>query len=190
MSVGYFLRIGDYTTCGGKILTGDPTFQWHGVFAAREGDLVNCGIHPGTYKILGGVTSTYDEGQALAGSLGSFSSCPCHARFIPSITDSYSQDDVTQFESLQHFQNNSTLLMDNLWMGFSLPKNESYSGLSYRLTMDDGSVHEGILDGTNKIFIPSLTAKMCISIEIENPDDGNIDDECLTSQLLMKIKDS
>ncbi|KGA39013.1 paar domain protein, partial [Pectobacterium odoriferum] len=27
MSVGYFLRVGDSTTCGGKILTGDPAFQ-------------------------------------------------------------------------------------------------------------------------------------------------------------------
>lgn len=52
MSVGYFLRVGDSTTCGGKILTGDSTFQWYGVSAAREGDMVNCGKHSGTYKIL------------------------------------------------------------------------------------------------------------------------------------------
>ncbi|WP_313079755.1 PAAR domain-containing protein [Atlantibacter sp.] len=92
MSVGYFLRVGDSTTCGGKILTGDPTFQWYGVPAAREGDMVNCGIHLGTYKILVGVTATFDEGQALAGSLDSFSSCPCQAKFIPTVHDSYFKD--------------------------------------------------------------------------------------------------
>lgn len=91
MSVGYFLRVGDGTTCGGKILTGDPTFQWYGVSAAREGDMVKCGIFPGTYKILGGVATTFDGGQALAGTLDSFSSCPCRARFIPGIVDSYSK---------------------------------------------------------------------------------------------------
>ncbi|MFP1761088.1 PAAR domain-containing protein [Lonsdalea quercina] len=92
MSVGYFLRVGDSTTCGGRILTGDPTFQWHGIFAAREGDMVNCGKHPGTYKIIGGVTEIFDGSQVLAGSLDSFSSCPCQAKFIPTIQDSYFKD--------------------------------------------------------------------------------------------------
>lgn len=91
MSVSYFLRVGDSTTCGGKILSGDPTFQWYGVSAAREGDMVNCGNYPGTYKILGGVPEALDEGRLLAGSLDSFSSCPCHAKFIPSIPDGYSK---------------------------------------------------------------------------------------------------
>ncbi|MEH4800364.1 PAAR domain-containing protein [Atlantibacter hermannii] len=74
MSVGYFLRVGDSTNCGGKILTGDPTFQWYGVSTAREGDMVTCGKHPGTYKILGGAADTFDDGRFLAGSLDSFSS--------------------------------------------------------------------------------------------------------------------
>jgi len=50
MSVGYFLRVGDSTTCGGKILTGDSMFQWYGVSAAREGDMVNCGIEDTQYE--------------------------------------------------------------------------------------------------------------------------------------------
>lgn len=65
MRVGYFLRVSDSTTCGGKILTGDSTFQWYGVSAAREGDMVNCGKHAETYQILGGVADSFDEGQAL-----------------------------------------------------------------------------------------------------------------------------
>lgn len=93
MSVGYFLRVGDGTTCGGKILTGDPTFQWHGVSAAREGDMVNCGKYSGIYKILGGAADTFDGAQVLAGSLDSFSTCPCHAKFIPTIQDRYFKND-------------------------------------------------------------------------------------------------
>lgn len=92
MIVGYFLRVGDSTTCGGKILTGDSTFQWYGVSAAREGDKVSCGKHSGTYNILGGASDTFDGGQLLAGSLDSFSSCPCNAKFIPTINDSYSKN--------------------------------------------------------------------------------------------------
>lgn len=94
MSVGYFLRVGDSTTCGGKILTGDPSFQWYGVSDARESDIVTCGSYPGTFKILGAVQEIFDEGLAWAGSLDSFSSCPCQARFIPTIQDGYSKDDV------------------------------------------------------------------------------------------------
>ena len=91
MSVGYFLRVGDRTTCGGRILTGDPTFQWYGVSAAREGDRVSCGKHAETYHISGGVVDGFDDGRLLAGSLDSFSTCPCQAQFIPSIQDSYSK---------------------------------------------------------------------------------------------------
>lgn len=187
MSVGYFLRVGDSTTCGGKILTGDPTFQWYGVAAAREGDMVNCGKHSGNYKILGGVTDTFDEGQVLAGSLDSFSSCPCHAKFIPSIQDSYSKDDSGGVEKAVSAVKEVKSVIDNLWISFALPKTENYSGLNYRLTMDDGSVHKGMFDENNKVYIPSVSARSCISVEIENPDNDKVVCESTTSQLLKNI---
>ncbi|WP_455821302.1 phospholipase effector Tle1 domain-containing protein [Pseudomonas cerasi] len=89
MAIGYFLRLGDKTTCGGQILTGDQSFSWYGVAGAREGDLVSCGKHPGAYQIHGGVYDMWDEGRALAGTLDSISGCPCRSQLIPSITDSY-----------------------------------------------------------------------------------------------------
>ena len=92
MSLGFFLRVGDKTTCGGQIMTGDPTFSWYGVPAARMGDKVTCGKHPGAYDIHGGVYDMWDEGQPLAGSLDSVSGCPCRATFIPTIVDSYVKD--------------------------------------------------------------------------------------------------
>jgi uncharacterized Zn-binding protein involved in type VI secretion len=93
MAIGYFLRVGDKTTCGGQILTGDNTFIFHGRSAARQGDLVTCGKHSGTYNILGGVSNVWGNGRMMAGTLDSFSSCPCKARLINSITDCYSKDD-------------------------------------------------------------------------------------------------
>ena len=93
MAIGYFLRVGDQTTCGGRILTGDDTFIWYDAAAAREGDLVSCGKNPRVpYRIIGGTDGFFDEGQQLAGTLSSISSCPCRARFIPSIPDSYEEE--------------------------------------------------------------------------------------------------
>lgn len=92
MAIGYFLRVGDKTTCGGQILTGDDTFQFYGRSAARQGDIVTCGKHSGTYNILGGISNVWGNGQMMAGTLDSFSSCPCKARLINSITDCYSKE--------------------------------------------------------------------------------------------------
>lgn len=93
MATGYFLRVGDKTTCGGQILTGDNTMQWYGAAGAREGDRVTCGKHSGLYYILGGVNSFWLEDRKHAGTLESFSSCPCNARFIHSINDCYMTED-------------------------------------------------------------------------------------------------
>lgn len=95
-AMGFYLRVGDPTTCGGKILTGDETLSWYGVAGAREGDAVSCGQHPGTYIILGGTSDTWDGGRRLAGTLDSVSSCPCHARFIQTIPDCYIKDDTPE----------------------------------------------------------------------------------------------
>ena len=54
------------------------------------------GKHPGAYRILGGRSDTWDEGRRLAGTLDSVSSCPCRARFIPSIPDCYIRDDTPE----------------------------------------------------------------------------------------------
>ncbi|MDV0593492.1 MULTISPECIES: PAAR domain-containing protein [unclassified Enterobacter] len=96
MATGFYLRVGDRTTCGGKILTGTPDIDWNGADAAREGDFVSCGKNPGiSYKILGGTEGFMDESRQLAGTLDSISSCPCKAKFIPSIPDCYEKETVS-----------------------------------------------------------------------------------------------
>ncbi|XMB52004.1 PAAR domain-containing protein [Pseudomonas fluorescens] len=85
MSEGHFVGLGDKTTCGGKILDGDARVNMHGVLHAREGDRVTCGKHAGTYQILGGISHIQSHGKRVAGTLDSFSSCPCRARLIPSV---------------------------------------------------------------------------------------------------------
>lgn len=53
--------------------------------------------------------------------------------------------------------------------------------------MDDGSVYNGIFDENNRVYIPSVSAKSCISVEIENPDGDKNFSESMTSQLLKNI---
>ena len=84
MAFGYIIRLGDETTCGGRVLGGDGEFTINGIPSARESDPVSCGVTGKTYQILGGISSFTNDGLLVAGSLDSFSSCPCHARLIPS----------------------------------------------------------------------------------------------------------
>ncbi|AYA14162.1 MULTISPECIES: PAAR domain-containing protein [Enterobacter] len=87
---GYFLFQGDRTVCGGKIITGAEDTQFFGRPQARESDKVTCGKHPGIYRICGGMGDMYEVGgvnRQLAGSIESYSSCPCRAKFIPQDLD-------------------------------------------------------------------------------------------------------
>nr|WP_314426032.1 PAAR domain-containing protein [uncultured Erwinia sp.] len=92
MATGFFLYHLDKTTCGGRILAGasDDTYEIGGIERqqVREGDPVTCGKHEGRFRVCGGMGDTYEMGGGLkewAGSLDSYSSCPCRARFIPTV---------------------------------------------------------------------------------------------------------
>ncbi len=108
MAIGYFLLVGDKTTCGGQIITGDHTMTFNGRATAREGDKVTCGKHPGTYIIVGGVSDMFDMGRKLAGTLDSVSTCPCRARFINSEMDSYEKQDQPRQQAVTAAQNFSS----------------------------------------------------------------------------------
>lgn len=83
MAIGYVIRMGDKTSCGGQVLQGNPETIIDGMPMARQGDLVSCGVTGQTYSIVGGIQDFFDEGQVAAGSLDSFSSCPCQATLLP-----------------------------------------------------------------------------------------------------------
>lgn len=92
MATGFFLYHMDKTSCGGRILAGasDDTYEIGGIERqqVRAGDPVTCGKYEGRFRVCGGMGDTYEVGGELkewAGSLDSYSSCPCCARFIPSV---------------------------------------------------------------------------------------------------------
>jgi len=84
---GYYLVQGDKTTCGGRITTGAEDHTLFGKPVAREQDSVTCGKHAGLYRIAGGIDNDTIHGRRMAGTLDSYSSCPCKATFIPSMMD-------------------------------------------------------------------------------------------------------
>ncbi|MEL7935840.1 MULTISPECIES: S-type pyocin domain-containing protein [Pseudomonas] len=93
MAVGYFIRLGDKTTCGGSVLEADSRVMMFGIAHAREGDRVTCGKDGKVYKILGGVPFINSHGRIVAGTLHSISSCPCRAKLLPSFFNSTYRSD-------------------------------------------------------------------------------------------------
>lgn len=81
---GYFLFRGDKTVCGGRIIEGWSDHQFFGKDMACEGHQVTCGKHPGRYRICGGHDTDVIHGKRIAGTLHSYSSCPCKSKFVPS----------------------------------------------------------------------------------------------------------
>lgn len=87
MRIGHWIYAGDRTTCGGVVLEGNTASHHSGIGFKRQatyGCNVTCGIHGGVYTITGNNTNYPIGGSFLANTLNSFSTCPCHARFIPS----------------------------------------------------------------------------------------------------------
>lgn len=96
MAKGYYLVQGDMTTCGGKIVDGAGDHRLFGKAIARERDRVTCGQHSGIYIIAGGIANDCIHGRKMAGTLDSTSSCPCRAKFIPSMmNDTYEKSEVS-----------------------------------------------------------------------------------------------
>lgn len=92
MAMGYYLVMGDKTTCGGVILEGDPTHLIMGKPVARELDRVTCGKLPPymQFPISGSIPGDTVNMRNFAGTLHSKSTCPCQSRFIPSmVNDTY-----------------------------------------------------------------------------------------------------
>lgn len=84
---GNYLLRGDKTVCGGRILEGWSDHQFFDKDMACEGHKVTCGKHPGYYRICGGLEDDDIHGKRIAGTLHSYSSCPCKSKFVPSNWD-------------------------------------------------------------------------------------------------------
>ncbi len=84
MAVGYFIRLGDKTSCGGTVVSATSRIIHHGLNLARLGDKVTCGKNEGVFVLLGGISNYTSDGLPCIGTLESSSSCPCKARLFAS----------------------------------------------------------------------------------------------------------
>lgn len=101
---GYFIRLGDKTSCGGTVLSGQESFKAEGTPLAIEGDKCTCGQHPGLFSIAGGIPGISHGGRHVAGTHHSVSTCPCHAMLLTSNQHmSYCYETVDD-DALQHAQ--------------------------------------------------------------------------------------
>ncbi|VCU64039.1 MULTISPECIES: PAAR domain-containing protein [Pseudomonas] len=124
MSDGYFIGLGDLTTCGGKVLDGDNRINIFGVLHACAGDRVTCGKDGKTYRIVGGISHMVSHGRLMAGTLDSFSDCPCRARLIPSVfTATYRNKSAAPLATKQVAQSASSTLTS----GSPAPRQSAFS---------------------------------------------------------------
>lgn len=61
-----FIVVGDKTSHGGTVISGDQTFLVHGKAVARVGDLTTCPKCKGTFPITSGAADMKSMGQAPA----------------------------------------------------------------------------------------------------------------------------
>ncbi|WP_156294000.1 PAAR domain-containing protein [Serratia oryzae] len=165
MAKGYYLVCGDKTTCGGIITEGDITETIFRKATARESDRVTCGVHPGMYVIVGHVGNDSLRGRKYAGSLDSFSSCPCKARFIPSmLTHSYELSSVTASsasdttvsspESQQYGQSAKKVKQESLVIGTCRPEDNPLLNGVYIWTETTGAGHSFVsVHENNTIYL-------------------------------------
>lgn len=122
---GYFLFRGDTTVCGGKILEGFTDHQFFDKDMACEGHKVTCGKHPGHYRICGGIEDDDIHGKRIAGTLHSYSSCPCKSKFVPS-----NWDDDYEFggePTITHMDLSHLVEMPVLPEPIAAPKSDSFA---------------------------------------------------------------
>jgi uncharacterized Zn-binding protein involved in type VI secretion len=101
--IGYFIRRGDKTSCGGHVLNATSTIIHHGIPVARVGDPVSCGKNPGIFKLFGGIQNYTAMGIPCVGTIEGVSSCPCKAKlFASNFTATYESMRQAPYKSPVH----------------------------------------------------------------------------------------
>ena len=84
-----FVRVGDKTTHGGTVVSGDPTFDIHGKAVARVGDLTVCPRCKGVFPISSGLEGMISMGQPPACHMDKTA---CGAKLLSSLADAFGDD--------------------------------------------------------------------------------------------------
>jgi hypothetical protein len=149
---------------------------------AREGDSVTCGVDGKAYTIAGGIGFIDSNGRYPAGTLDSFSTCPCRAGLINSLSHTYEKPDKPP--ALRATQPDKTSAakpqMVDLASPIRAPKAEIYAR-SFAITNSEtgkplinrrfiavvnGREKSGITDAAGMAHIQTLSADSIIALHV------------------------
>ncbi|WP_153101556.1 PAAR domain-containing protein [Paraburkholderia hayleyella] len=136
--------LGDMTSHGGVVISGNPSHTWHGIPIARQGDLVTCPkCPPHIFKIAEGLVMSLSGDQPMA-TEGHKTTCGAVL-----IAQTASANIVTAHTA---FANGCGY--DEQFILHDLDDNP-ISEMPYKITAADGSVYRGITDingRTERVF--------------------------------------
>ena len=156
------------------IAVGSPDVFFDGLSAARQGDTCTCGsaLSSGlssTVFINGKNAATIDtggtHGGVVVGGSGTVIIGSTHAacEFVPpSLLAGYAS-----------------------WIGFRIPAEESYEGLSCTAHFEDGSSLPGVFDKDNAVRFSNPSGTTCVMLKFEEP--ASAEAPSLTESLLNQI---
>ena len=177
MATGHFIRDGDKTYCGGKVLAGNRGTVMNGMPHAREGDPVTCGKDGKVYEIVGGVNIIISNGKRPAGTLDSVSTCPCRARFISSLKHTYEKADKPSVQVPPPRANSAVPAqppeVEKYARSFAITNSETGQPLSHRqfVALVDGRETSGVTDarGMAHVQAPSANSSIALHIVFSSP---------------------
>jgi len=149
-----FIRLGDPTTSGGKVMTasGGPFFTIDGTPASLEGDLAECPVHGGVFKIVGGYDGWIDNGKRAA--VEDLSRLECGCGLISTVRNSFaavspSSRGINRGAATAFAASSVSTLGDGTYdeqIRFVSKRGKALSQTRYTLTMANGQTFSGLTD--------------------------------------------
>lgn len=173
-------RITDPTSCpipghgSQAIASGSPDVFFDGLAAAAKGDTCTCGS-----ALASSVSATVfinGKNAALVGTRGTHGDVVIGGSGTVIIGDSH---------TLCEFVPPTTLTGFASWIGFRIPADESYEGLSCTAHFDDGSSLSGVFNKDNAVKFSNPSGKTCVMLKFE--EQASAQPSSLTESLLNTI---
>jgi uncharacterized Zn-binding protein involved in type VI secretion len=156
------------------IAVGSPNVLFDGLPAARQGDTCSCGS-----ALSSGLSSTVfinGKNAATIGTGGSHGSVVIGGSGTIIIGDTHTPSE---------FIPPTPLSRQTTWIGFKIPAQESYEGLSCIAQFDDGSSISGAFNKENTVRFANPSGKTCLALHFA--DEPFAESNSLTDKLLSKI---
>jgi uncharacterized Zn-binding protein involved in type VI secretion len=154
-------RLSDPSSCPipghgtNPIATGSPDVLFDALPAARQGDTCTCGS-----ALVSGLSSTVfinGKNAATIDTGGSHGSVVIGGSGTVIIGDSHTP---------ANFVIPSLLPGHTAWIGFKIPAEESYEGLSCSAHFEDGSILQGVFNTNNCVNFLNPSGKTCVALEL------------------------